>query len=393
MGRQGNGRGSLGAALAGLVLAGTIGSAAAATPAPEPIVLGGGFGLTGALAPVEAPIHAGVVLAVEELNAAGGLLGRPVTLVVRDSGSDAATAAANAGAAVREDRVVAYLGYGDTDPVLAAGPVLQAAGIPMLTPGATAPFLPEVVGDLLFLAAFGDDAQAAAGTRYALARFGPRLALLWDPGVIYTRTLATGVRETLADGGLAPVLDRELSADAAGRAAAIAEIADAAPDAVYLAAMPADAGPLVRDLRAAGVGVPIVAGDSFDTPDLRATAGAAAEGVHFTTHAFLGPAPADPALAAFAARYTDRWGRAPESAFAALGHDAVTILAAGIAAAGSTDGSAVRSALEGTAALATLTGTVTYGPGVHVPAKDVTIVRIVDGGLEVAAVMPPTTGG
>lgn len=394
MRRNGMVRRGIGGALVGVMLLGVIPGMAAGPD--DPIVVGGGFGLTGALAPIDGPIHAGAVLAVEELNAAGGLLGRQVRLAVRDSGSDPVAAAENAGAAVREDRAVAYIGYGDPEPVLAAGPVIQSAGLPMITPGATAPFLPEVVGDLLFLAAFGDDAQAAAGTRFALETFGPRIALLMDADDVYARTLAAGVRDALAAAGHAPVLDREIPADAAGRADLIAELAasDAPPDAIYLAATAPDAGPLVRDLRAAGIVGPIVGGDAFDSPDLLAVAGAAADGVHFSTHAFLGDGATDPALAAFAARHAARWGSAPASAFAALGHDAVTILAAGITAAGTTEGDAVRAALEATDGLATLTGSVSYAPGMHVPAKDVTIVGIADGRTGVVAVIPPAmTGG
>lgn len=388
---DGNGARRTIAALVGILALGTM-PASGASPAPEDaLVIGGGFGLTGALAPIDGPIHAGALLAVETLNADGGLLGRSVHLAVRDSGSVPEGAAAAAGAAIGEDGAIAYIGYGDPAPVLAAGPVLQAAGIPMITPGATAPFLPELIGDMLFLAAFGDDAQAAAGTRFALATFGPRIALLWDAEDVYTRTLAAGVRDALAAAGSAPVVDRELPADAAGRAAAIAEIAALADamDALYLAATAPGAGPLVRDLRAAGFAGPIVGGDAFDAPDLLAVAGDAADGVHFSTHAFLGDGSTDAALTAFADRYATRWGIAPESAFAALGHDAVTILAAGITAAGTTDGAAIRAALEATNGLATLTGTVGYGPGAHVPAKDVTIVRVADGRTEVAAVIPP----
>ena len=127
------------------------------------IKVGGGFALTGAESSLEVPAANGAALAVEEINAAGGINGATLELPVRDSQYDMAVTAQTAQQFIEEDKVQAFLGYTDTDSVLASGPAFQAAGIPFITVGATSPKIPSQIGDMMFLAAFGDNVQAAAG--------------------------------------------------------------------------------------------------------------------------------------------------------------------------------------------------------------------------------------
>ena len=103
--------------------------------------------------------------------------------------ADPAVAAQTATQFVEEDQVSAFVGYDDSDSVIATAPTFQAAGIPYITVGATSPKLPSQLGDMVFLAAFGDNVQAAAGAEYALAEFGDTAYLLWDKGTEYTTLL------------------------------------------------------------------------------------------------------------------------------------------------------------------------------------------------------------
>src|SRR5262245_42099386 len=111
-----------------------------------PIKIGAEFALTGDEAALDLPAAYGAPLAAREINAAGGVLGRPLELVVRDSEFDFPLTARLAQELVTQEQVAAVIGFTDPDSVLAAAPPIQAAGRPFITPGATSPRLPAQVG-------------------------------------------------------------------------------------------------------------------------------------------------------------------------------------------------------------------------------------------------------
>ncbi|MCB0181911.1 MAG: ABC transporter substrate-binding protein, partial [Anaerolineae bacterium] len=173
----------------------------------EPIKIGGGFALTGEESALDLPAANGAKLAAKEINAAGGVLGRPVDLIVHDSQYKMDVTAQIAKQFVEEDGVVAVIGFTDTDSVLAAGPTIQAAGLPFITAGATSPKIPTQVGDEMFLACFGDNVQAAAGAEYGFNNFGPNAYLLWDKGVEYTTLLGGYFKDRFTELGGTIVLE------------------------------------------------------------------------------------------------------------------------------------------------------------------------------------------
>ncbi len=145
---------------------------------------------------------------------------------------------------------------------------------------------------------------------------------------------------------------------------------------IYLAAGPEDAGPLVRKLRAAGFGQPIMGGDSFDNPQLIAAAEESGGGVYFTTHAALGLPHSTRAMRRFSAKYAAAYGRSPENAFAALGYDTVNLVAKAIRKAKSADPAKVRDALLELRAFNGVTGPSSYAGDTFVPVKSVTVVAV-----------------
>ncbi|MBP8646736.1 MAG: ABC transporter substrate-binding protein, partial [Syntrophobacteraceae bacterium] len=154
------------------------------------IKVGGAFSLTGDGAALDQEAADGARLAVTEINRTGKLLGKNVEIVLRDSQSRPEMAEQVARQLAEKDRVVAILGYSDTDSALAARYVVQEHRIPFIAVGATSPRLPAEGGEMMFLACFGDNVQAAAGAEFAFGHFGPNACLLWDEGMDYTRLLA-----------------------------------------------------------------------------------------------------------------------------------------------------------------------------------------------------------
>ncbi len=158
----------------------------------------------------------------------------------------------------------------------------------------------------------------------------------------------------------------------------------------YIAAMPYNVGPVVKQLRDAGLTGPVVGGDGYDTPDILTVAGAAAENVFFTTHALMDPAGGTDGIKAFIEAYNTKFGHAPENAFAALGYDTIKLMADAIGRAGSTDGAAIKAALEATTDFPGITGAITFTPEAHVPQKGVTVIAIKDGAFTLGAEVVPS---
>ena len=183
------------AAAAALVLplAALAACADAPTPAkatPAPVRIGAIYNLTGDQSSLDSPSLDGARLAVERINARGGLLGRRVELLERDGQTNEADVR-RAAASLVASGVSAIVGLSDTDQVLAAAPIAARAGVPFVTSGATSPRLPGEVPNWLFLACFGDNAQAAASAQYATDQLGARTAaVVYDRDLEYTRLLA-----------------------------------------------------------------------------------------------------------------------------------------------------------------------------------------------------------
>ncbi len=349
--------------------------------AAGPIKIGGGFALTGAESALDLPAANGAKLAVKEINAAGGVLGRQIDFIIHDSKYDMTVTAQTAKQFVEQDKVIAVVGYTDSDSILASGPIIQGAGLPFLSVGATSPKLPTQIGDLLFLASFGDNVQAAAGAEYAFKNFGPKAYLLWDKGVEYTTLLGGYFKARFAELGGEIVLEDTYEDNATDFSAQIAKVKalPEQPDFYYISAMPYNVGPVVKQFRDAGLTGPIVGGDGYDTPDIISVAGEAANGVWFSTHALIDPTGGTEGIKNFIAAYKAEYGNDPENAFAALGYDAVYLLADAIKRAGSTDAQAIKKALESTSNFPGITGAITLTADAHVPRKGVTLIKI-DGG-------------
>src|SRR5215813_8088266 len=177
------------------------------------IKIGGGFALTGDESSLDLPAANGAKLAVKEINAAGGVLGKQIDFIVHDTKYDMSVTAQVAKQFVEQDKVIAVIGFTDTDSVLASGPTIQAAGLPFITAGATSPKIPSQVGNMMFLACFGDNVQAAAGAEYAFKNFGKSAYLLWDKGVEYTTLLADYFKKRFTDSDLGGTIVLEDSYD------------------------------------------------------------------------------------------------------------------------------------------------------------------------------------
>ena len=354
--------------------------------AAEPIVVIAPFNMTGPEAVLDAPCYRGAELAAEKLNAQGGVLGRPIQLVVVDTASDVKSTAGKVEAALKNyPGAIAGIGFTYSTYALDAGRVFQKAKLPFITPGATAPDLPRKVGDEVFLAAYGDDAQALVMAKFARNQLKLGRVALWiDESSVYTRTVGGFFDKFFRQ--LGGTVDRRTYAkDVTDFRSLIAayKAAKQKPEAIYAASMPRSAVPLIQQVRAAGIDVPLLSGDGWDDEEIVvASKRKNIKSIYFTTHRFLGVD--TPAMKAFVKAYTRRFGAPPPNAFAPLGFDTVNLLADAIKRAGSTKPEAIRVALANTRDFQGVVGKIAYESGRRVPNKAVEVIRI-DRGTETLA--------
>jgi branched-chain amino acid transport system substrate-binding protein len=376
----------------GLGLGTAVAFATGAAFAADPIKIGVPANLTGNLSAYEGPMLNGAKLAAAEINAAGGVLGRPIELVVYDSKSDPTAISTVASQLIDSDKVVGIVAFADSDSVLAIGPQIQKAKIPFITPGATSPKLPSQLGEYVFLACFGDNVQAAVGAEFALKNLKAKTGyLLTDIGTEYTTLLSDYFTQAFEKGGGKLVGKDTFKIGDKTFTAQVAKIKALSPkpDFLYIAANNEEIGLILKQLRQAGVDAPVVGGDGYDTPLLLQVGGKAADNTYFTTHSYIGEG-ATPKVKAFMDAYKKATGNEPENTFAALAYDGIKLMADAIKRAGGTDPEKIKTALAGTSGLDGVTGTISYRPGVAVPDKSVTVIGVKDGKLTLASEAAPS---
>ena len=164
--------------------------AGAANTAGEPVKIGFFMSITGRDASFGEAALRGARLAIDELNAAGGILGRPAELVIEDNRSLAGESATAAKKLIGRDKVVALVGECASSRTLEAAAVAQLAGVPLVTPASTNPRV-TAIGDCIFRVCFADPFQGAVLATYAWKTLGlRRAALLIDASASYSVGLA-----------------------------------------------------------------------------------------------------------------------------------------------------------------------------------------------------------
>lgn len=209
-----------------------------------PIRIAAIFSRTGIAASHNEPLVVMTELAVREINARGGLLGRPVELIELDNQSTSIGATMAARAAAKMD-VVAVIGAHWSSHSLAMAPILQAAGIPMISPASTNPAV-TLVGDYIFRVCFLDSFQGQALARFAYDDLQARSAVVMrNIDEAYSIALADFFLESFRRNGGRILADLEYRGNAIDFTASIAEIRHLAPDIVFLPGYTRDSGLLI----------------------------------------------------------------------------------------------------------------------------------------------------
>ena len=349
-----------------------------ATPTwAEDITIGLATAQTGWLAFADQPSLTGFQLAVDEINAKGGLAGRyMITLDVKDTRSDIA-ATVQAAQELVSAGVQVLITPCDADPSIAAGQISQAAQIPTLTFCGTTPTITDAVGDYMFGTYPADNAQAALLADYAIDQGYKTAYIVKSPDSAYTLRLPEYFAQVFTAAGGTVLGEGTYTTGQQDFAAEVTKIAamDPQPDVIMTAAYEPDFPAFLKALRGAGVTAPILGSDGIDSPTISGL-GEIADGVVHTTAGF----PTEGSkLGDFYAAFEASTGARPETVYVATGYEIPYILDAAVTAAGSIEGPALRDALAGLVGVDVLTGKVTYAGTNRMPSRDITLVQIMGG--------------
>lgn len=346
--------------------------------------------LTGPIATFGQSVEKGARMAVDEINAKGGILGMKIELFVEDNQAKAEESANIARKFIEQNKVVAILGPVISSNTLAAAPIAQQSKVPLLSPTATNPRVTQV-GNYIFRACFVDDFQGTVMARFARTGLGKRIttaAILYEKTSDYSIGLAKYFKETFISLGGKIVAEESFSSGDQDFSAQLTKIKGKNPEVLYVPSYYDTAGLIIKQARELGINVPILGGDGFDSPQLAELAGKEnLKDCYFSGHFFAGSNV--PEVRTFVANYKKRYNAVPDM-LAALGYDAAYMLADAIKRAGKVDRDAIRDALANTKNLKLVTGTITLDENRN-PRKSAVIIGFDSNGNQVykATVNPP----
>ncbi len=344
------------AAAAGAVLLAGCNQSASPGAGGDTIKIGEFASLTGSEATFGQSSHRGTQLAIDELNAGGGVLGKKIQLLTEDNQSQAGQSATVVRKLISSDGVAAILGEVASSRSLEAAPICQQNKVPMISPSSTNPKVTET-GDYIFRVCFIDPFQGTVMANFARQTLKlQNVAVLKDVKSDYSLGLAKFFKEGVAAGGGRLAAEQNYSGGDKDFNAQLTAIKAANPDGIFVPGYYTEVGLIALQAKQLGITVPIFGGDGWESSSLVTIGGAALEGDYFSTH--FSPEDTAPAVQNFVKSYQAKFNETPD-AMAALGYDSAMMLADAMKKAGATDGAKVRDALAAEKNFPGVTGTIT----------------------------------
>ena len=343
----------------------------------EPIRIGEFASMTGKEATYGQTAHRGAVLAIEEANAAGGVLGRRIELLTEDNQSRPGESATIVKKFISRDKVVAVLGEIVSSRTLEVAPICQNARIPLVSPGATAPEVTSK-GDYIFRACFIDPFVGTITAKFARETLkAKRTAVLSSVSSAQSVGLARFFREKFTAEGGVIALEQKFNEGDKDFRAQLTAIRAAGVDAIFIPAYYTEAALICKQARDLGLTIPLLGTDGWESSEFIAIGGKAVEGCYLVTH--YSAENGSSVVRDFNTRYEQRWGT-PSNALSALGYDAAKLLIDALRRAGTTDASKLRDALAATRNFTGAAGTITFDAQRN-PNKSAVVLTVRDGAL------------
>src|SRR5262245_11876442 len=353
--------------------------------ASNEILIGEYGSLTGGTATFGISTKNGIDLAIDEVNKAGGLLGKTVRVIVEDDQGKPEEAQTVVTKLINKDRVIAVLGEVASSSSLAAAPVAQQNGIPMISPSSTNPKVTQI-GDYIFRVCFIDPFQGLVMAKFANNTLKIKnVAILRDIKNDYSVGLADVFIQNFKNMGGNIVADESYSAGDTDFSAQLTTLKSKNPQAIYVPGYYTEVGLIARQVKKLGLNAPLMGGDGWDSPRLIEIGGEAMNGNYYSNH-FSVDDPS-PKIQKFVADYKARFGGVPDN-LAGLGYDSANVLFDAIRRADSTDPAKLRDALAQTKNFAGVTGTITLDQDRNA-VKPAVVLQVQNGKLEYRETVNP----
>ena len=369
------------------------GGAAAGGAQGGTILLGHVGSMTGNEATFGDSSDKGIRLAVDEVNAAGGVKGRKLEVKTYDDQGKPEEASVAATRLIVQDRVAVLLGEVASSRSLAMAPIADAKGVPMVSPSSTNPEVTVSrdgkVRPFVFRVCFIDPFQGTVMAKFASERGFKRVAVLRDIKNAYSVGLADFFLAKFKELGGTVVDDQSYKAGDPDFKAQLTAIKGKNPQAIYIPGYYTDVALIARQARELGMKQPLMGGDGWDSAKLYEIGGKALDGSFFSNH--YSPDDPSPRIQEFVSRYKARYGNVPDS-LAAQAYDAARITADALGRAADLSGPAIRDALAATKDYTGVTGVISINEK-HDAVKPAVVLEIKDRAAKWVATIEPEKPG
>ena len=318
----------------------------------------------GVFEPMTGANAAGGEMTVEGIKLAnetrGEVLGKKVELVIVDNKLDKVEAANAVSRLIDKDEVVAIIGSYGSSLSMAAGDIVKKAEVPAVGCSPTNPLV-TLNNDYYFRVCFIDPFQGTVMANYAVNDLGAKkAAIIQDVTQDYSIGLSkyfvdafkelTGDEDSIVEISSYNTGDQDFTAQ-------LTNVKGKSPDVIFAPGNYGESALLIRQARDLGIDVPILGGDTWESPEFLTIGGDAVEGAVFSTH-FTAESPVTDVSDVFLKQYKEKFNK-DANAFAALGYDAYMVILDAIEAANSTDSKVIRDKIAETKDFVGATGNIT----------------------------------
>lgn len=331
----------------------------------------------------------GTEMAADEINKAGGINGRTIKILSEDDEGRPEKAATVVTKLIDQDKVIAVIGEVASGNTLAAAPKSQKANVPMISPSSTNPAVTQV-GDYIFRVCFIDPFQGEVMAKFAANTLKAKTAaIMLDFNSPYSRGLTEFFEKSFTRLGGKVLSQQSYTQGDRDYKGQLTSIRSLNPDVIYVPGYYGEVGVIAKQAKQLDIKAPLLGGDGWDAPQLWELGGEALNGSYMSNHYSVEDP--SPAIQKFVSDYKARYNIVPD-ALAALGYDAMKVLADALKRSGSTNGPKLRDAIAGTKDFVGVTGVITINAERNA-VKPAVVLKLQDGKYVYQETIKPDTGG
>jgi branched-chain amino acid transport system substrate-binding protein len=320
----------------------------------------------------------GAQLAVDLANSAGGVNGKKIQLLIGDSNSDP-VAGKNAAQKLINDGVVGLLGEVASGTTKQIAEVAYDAGAPLIAIGATRTDLAEI-GSNFFRVCYTDDFQGPVMAKFAYDDLNLRnVAIMTDAKLPYSVGLSDSFRKAFEAKGGKIVDEQKYQQKETQFSSYISNLKSKNPDGVFLSGYFTEVGPIVSQMRQAGLNVPVFGGDGWDSSELISSGGEAIVGGYFCNH--YNSKENRKEVQDFLLAWKQKYGGEPGTTMGALGFDAANLMIDAMKRATSLKAKDIIAAIDATENFPGVSGSITLKGQNGNPSKPALVVKVTRDGF------------